>query len=124
MDPIPEERLLPLRVVHAADRPFLFVCQTLRKKSIQIGFPSQMFDIDADGSFGCYRDLNCVSGMRKVERNCLQKAAVRFDSGFLEVAVGEADRILSEGHPRPQNPRLQFLDAREEFQDLFVSVIC
>jgi hypothetical protein len=33
------------------------------------------------------------------------------------------DRILSEGHPRPENPRLQFLDAREEFQGLFVSAI-
>lgn len=57
MDPIPQERLLPLRFVHAVDRPFLFVCETLRKKSIQVGIPSEMFDIDTEGSFGSYRDL-------------------------------------------------------------------
>jgi hypothetical protein len=84
--PVPEKRLLPLRVVHAADRPFLPACQTLREKSIQIGFPSLKFDIDANASFGCYRDLNRVSGMRTVERNWLQKAAVRFDSGFPKAA--------------------------------------
>jgi hypothetical protein len=56
-----------------------------------------MFDIEANGSFGCYCDLNCVSGMRKVERNYLQKVAVRFDSGFLEAVVGEAQVLRSAG---------------------------
>jgi len=64
MDPVPEERDLPWRIVETTYGPRFLVCQALRKETIDIMFPRKMFDIDAEFSFSSYRDLNCVHGMR------------------------------------------------------------